>query len=102
MSDRVQSLIADVQARIVPRDKLPENLPNKWPGSEVLAGECTVEPIEEVDLQYGDAPGIWPEQPEDREILPGGVTHVAFPEGVDGGTGLQASKSPHGIDSVDS
>ena len=102
MSDRVQALIADVQSRIVPQDRLPENLPNKWPGSEVLAGECIVEPIEEVDLQYGDAPGIWSEQAEDTEILPGDVTHVAFPENVDGGAVLQASKSPHGIDSVDS
>lgn len=102
MSDRVQALITDVQSRIVPQDRLPENLPNKWPGSEVLAGECIVEPIEEVDLQYGDASGIWSEQPEDTEILPGDVTHVAFPEDVDGGTVLQASKSPHGIDSVDS
>lgn len=102
MSDRVQALIAAVQSRIVPQDRLPENLPNKWPGSEVLAGECTVEPIEEVDLQYGDAPGIWSEQAEDTEILPGDVTHVAFPEDVDGGAVLQASKTPHGIDSVDS
>jgi hypothetical protein len=102
MSDRVQALIADVQSRIVPRDKLPENLPNKWPGSEVLAGECTVEPIEEVDLHYADAPGLWSEQVEDKEILLGDVTHVAFPEDVDGGAVLRASKAPHGIDSVDS
>jgi hypothetical protein len=102
MSDRVQSLIADVQSRIEPRDRLPGNLPNKWPGSEVLAGECTVEPIEDVDLPYADAPGIWSERAEDTEILPGDVTHVAFPEDVDSGAVLKASKAPHGIDSVDS
>lgn len=102
MSDRVQPLIADVQSRIVPWDRLPENLPNKWPGSEVLAGECTVEPVEEIDLQYADAPGVWSEQADDPEILPGDVAHVGFPEDVDGGAVLRGSKSPHGIDSVDS
>lgn len=79
MFDRIGSLIADVQAQLQPRDRLPEGASGRWPGTSELENEAAIEAAEPDASERFQLPlEGWIGR--DTSGLRDDIVHVGFPE----------------------
>lgn len=104
MSDRVDTLIADVQANISPCDRLPQEASERWPGIAVLDTKAVVEVLD----TNNESPWI---SDDDQRLdrvekiewsgLRDDVQYVSFPEHINGQVVLDEAEETAGIESLD-